>query len=184
MHDAAAKGKLWRMTNMRGYFGVGVEGISKPMNAGNLIRTAHAFGASFAFFIAPHVNIREVEASDTSSASGHLPLYTYKSIKEFTLPRDCTLVGIELVEDAIELPSFRHPLQAAYLFGPEMGSISPEMQEKCDYIVQIPAKFCINVGMAGVVTLYDRMISLGRFAERPVRAGGPPKARVKAAKRG
>ena len=36
---------------MRGYFGIGVEGISKTMNVGNLFRTAHAFGASFVFTI-------------------------------------------------------------------------------------------------------------------------------------
>ena len=32
---------------LRGYFGVGVDGISKPMNLGNLVRIAHAFDASF-----------------------------------------------------------------------------------------------------------------------------------------
>ena len=37
---------------MRGYFGIGVESISKPMNVGNLIRSAHAFGADFFFAIA------------------------------------------------------------------------------------------------------------------------------------
>jgi hypothetical protein len=39
--------------------------------------------------------------------------------------------------------------------------------------VKIPTRFCINVAMAGALVMYDRMISLGRFAERPVRAGGP-----------
>ena len=34
---------------MRGYFGVGADGISKAMNLGNLLRIAHAFGASFFF---------------------------------------------------------------------------------------------------------------------------------------
>ncbi len=34
---------------MRGYFGIGIEGSSKPMNAGNLFRSANAFGASFVF---------------------------------------------------------------------------------------------------------------------------------------
>ena len=34
---------------MRGYFGFGAEGISKPMNMGNLVRSAHAFGAKFIF---------------------------------------------------------------------------------------------------------------------------------------
>ena len=36
---------------MRGYYGVGVEGISKPMNVGAIMRTAHAFEASFVFTI-------------------------------------------------------------------------------------------------------------------------------------
>jgi tRNA G18 (ribose-2'-O)-methylase SpoU len=35
----------------RGYFAIGVEGISKPVNLGNLLRSAHAFGASFVFTI-------------------------------------------------------------------------------------------------------------------------------------
>jgi hypothetical protein len=30
----------------------------------------------------------------------------------------------------------------------------------------------VNVSIAGAIVMYDRMISLGRFAERPVRAGG------------
>jgi tRNA G18 (ribose-2'-O)-methylase SpoU len=36
---------------MRGYFGVGVEGISKSYNLGAVLRTSNAFGASFAFTI-------------------------------------------------------------------------------------------------------------------------------------
>ena len=39
---------------MRGYFGIGVERVSKPMNVGNLFRTAHAFGASFVFTVNAH----------------------------------------------------------------------------------------------------------------------------------
>jgi len=34
---------------MRGYFGIGVEGLSKRYNAGELFRAAHAFGAGFIF---------------------------------------------------------------------------------------------------------------------------------------
>ena len=36
---------------MRGYFAIGVEGISKEMNVGNLFRSAHVFGASFVFTV-------------------------------------------------------------------------------------------------------------------------------------
>jgi tRNA G18 (ribose-2'-O)-methylase SpoU len=157
---------------MRGYFAVGVEEISKGFNLGNLVRTSHAFGASFFFTVGASVNYAEVRSTDTSHADIHLPFYAYKNMSEFTLPKDCSLVGVELMEGAVDLPSFRHPLRAAYVLGPEKGSLSPEMVKRCDHIVKIPTKFCVNVGIAGAIMIYDRMISLGSFAERPVRAGG------------
>ena len=157
---------------MRGYFGIGVEGISKPMNFGNLARSAHGFGASFVFTVAPAKRIGTPQ-SDTTKSQDHLPWYSYDSSDEMQLPDECTLVGVELTPDAIELPSFRHPTRAAYVLGPEGGSLSPEMIAKCDYVVKIPMNFCINVAMAGAIVMYDRMHSLGRFAERPIGQGGP-----------
>ena len=157
---------------MRGYFGIGVEGISKPMNFGNLARSAHGFGASFIFTVAPAKAIGTPQ-SDTSRSQDHLPWYSYGSAGELVLPDDCRLVGVELTADAVELPSFRHPSRAAYVLGPEGGSLSPEMLERCEFTVKIPMDFCINVAMAGAVVMYDRMHSMGRFAERPIAAGGP-----------
>jgi tRNA G18 (ribose-2'-O)-methylase SpoU len=156
---------------MRGYFGVGVEGISKGFNLGNLVRTSHAFGASFFFTIGASVSYAEVRASDTSHADIHMPFYAYKDLAEFNLPKDCSLVGVELLEDAADLPAFRHPLRAAYVLGPEKGSLSPRLLARCDQVVKIPAKFCVNVGIAGALVIYDRMICLGKFAERPVMPG-------------
>jgi len=158
---------------MRGYFGVGVEQISKEGNVGNLVRSAHAFGASFFFAIAPHVDIKALRATDTSGAFDHMPYFQYDSVAALDLPKGCQLVGVEFTDDAIELPSFRHPLRAAYVLGPEMGSLSPEMTTRCDFIVKIPMKFCINVGVAGALVMYDRLISAARFAPRAARAGGP-----------
>jgi tRNA G18 (ribose-2'-O)-methylase SpoU len=165
--------------NMRGYFGIGVEQISKEQNVGTLARSAHAFGASFFFAIAPSVDIHAMRQSDTSDAFDHVPYHQFKSVADMELPEGCQLVGVELVPDAVELPSFRHPTRAAYVLGPEMGSLSPALQARCDHIVKIPMKFCVNVGVAGAMVMYDRMISMGRFAERPVRAGGPMEERAK-----
>ncbi len=158
---------------MRGYFGIGVEGISKEGNLGNLVRSAHAFGASFFFAVAPVVNVREVRVSDTSGAFDHLPFYQYDDVESFELPAGCALVGVEFTHDAVELPSFHHPLRAAYVLGPEMGDLSPGMLARCDHVVKIPMKFCINVGVAGALVMYDRLISQGRHAARPVTPGGP-----------
>ena len=158
---------------MRGYFGVGVEGISKEHNLGNLVRSAHAFGASFFFVIRPEIDIHAVRVSDTSGAFDHMPFHIWESVDDMDLPEGCQLVGIELTDESVELPSFRHPTRAAYILGPEMGDLSPEIMERADYIVKIPMKFCVNVGVAGALTMYDRQLSMGRFAERPVKPGGP-----------
>lgn len=158
---------------MRGYFSIGVERISKAMNAGNLIRSAHAFGASSFFMLEPFFDETGIGHADTAASHGHLPVYTYPSVDELKLPVGCQLVGIELTDDAIPLPSFKHPTRAAYILGPEKGSLSAPVQERCAFIVQIPMKFCVNVGVAGAIVMYDRMLTVGRHAPRPVRAGGP-----------
>lgn len=157
----------------RGFFGIGVEGISKEQNVGTIARTAHSFGASFFFTIDPDVDVERMRTSDTSDAFNHVPYYEYSNVQELELPNKCALVGVELMDESIELPSFRHPQRAAYVLGPEMGNLSPELCEKCDHIIKIPMKFCVNVGVAGALVMYDRLLSMGRFAERPVRAGGP-----------
>lgn len=158
---------------MRGYFGIGIEGVSKPMNLGSLLRTAHAFGASFLFTIGGVVSRRQIENADTSSAMANVPLHEYGDIDSLQLPRGCRLVGVELLEDAVDMPSFHHPIQAAYVLGAERSSLSPALVARCDYLVRIPTRFCLNLAIAGSVVMYDRMICLGRFAERPVRTGGP-----------
>ena len=166
---------------MRGYFGIGVEGGSKPMNVGNLFRSAHAFGASFIFTVASPISLGQVGRSDTSASWKQLPFYAYGSVAEMDLPKDCRLVGLEFQDDATELPSFRHPSRAAYVLGRELGALTPDIQQKCAFVVRIPTRFCINLGVAGAIVMYDRMLSMGRFAERPVKSGGPAAAAAAAA---
>jgi tRNA G18 (ribose-2'-O)-methylase SpoU len=156
----------------RGYFAVGAERISKALNLGNLMRSAHGFGASFTFTIGAAYQALEARA-DTSKGAQHLPHFNWASVEDLALPQGCRLVGVELLEEAIDLPSFRHPARAAYVLGPERGSLSPELLERCDWVVRIPSSFCINLAMAGAIVMYDRVRSLGRFPPRPMVEGGP-----------
>lgn len=163
---------------MKGYFGIGVEGLSKAQNLGALMRTAHAFGAQFLFTVGAAYTRKLGLKTDTSSATDSVPLYEFETLADMTLPAGCQLVGVELTDDAIDLPSFRHPARAAYVLGPERASLTPAMTERCVHVVKIPTRFCVNVGLAGAIVMYDRMISMGRYAERPVRAGGPTEERA------
>jgi len=156
----------------RGYFAIGAERSSKALNLGNLLRSAHAFGASFTFTVGAQYQALEARA-DTSKGGLHLPHYNWATPADLVLPKGCKLVGIELLDEAIALPSFRHPLQAAYVLGPERGSLSDALLARCDFTVKIPTSFCVNVAMAGAIVMYDRVKSLAPFAERPISEGGP-----------
>ncbi len=156
---------------MRGYFAVGVDGVSKAMNLGNLIRISNAFGASFFFSVNAQVKLADAAQSDTSHAQGVMPYYAFRSVEEFRLPVGCRLIGVEIADDATELPRFRHPQRAAYVFGSERLSVSEAMLKRCEFVVKIPTRFSINVGMAGAIVLYDRLISLGGYPARPVAPG-------------
>ncbi len=161
---------------MKGYFGIGVEGISKATNVGTLMRTGHAFGASFIFTLRAQYNRREGGHTDTSDTPRSVPTYHFADLATFRLPQGCRLVGVEIAEDAIELPTFRHPRQAAYILGSEREGLSKDVQALCDYVVKIPMRFSVNLGVAGALVMYDRLLSLGRHAPRPVAEGGPTEA--------
>lgn len=142
------------------------------MNIGNIFRTAHAFDASFVFTVNAHYSVRRSK-SDTARSTSHTPFYEWDAMDDLVLPKGCAMVGVELVDEAVDLPSFRHPARAAYILGPEKGSLGPETLAMCDHIIKIPTKFCINVATAAAIVLYDRTISLGKFRLRPEHAGGP-----------
>jgi tRNA G18 (ribose-2'-O)-methylase SpoU len=156
----------------RGYFGIGAEGVSKSANIGALLRTGHAFGAAFCFTIGTGWDSRAARTADTADTPLHVPMWRYESVADLSLPRGCALVGIELLEDAIDLPSFRHPLNAAYVLGPERAGLSADLLGRCDHVVRIPTRFALNLAVAGALVLYDRLLQRGRVAERPVGSRG------------
>jgi len=169
-----------RSYSMRGYFAIGAERISKPMNLGALMRSAHAFGANFFFTIGAHERAFDAK-SDTSKTVDHLPVYHWANVSEMALPLRCKLVGVELIEGATDLPAFKHPLHAAYVLGPELGVLSDEVLARCDHVIKIPTAFCINVGTAGAIVMYDRVRSLGSFPDRmdaPAKALRPHQGRL------
>src|SRR4029079_19807277 len=120
-------------------------------------------------------------AANTSRASSPLPLYHWQSVDELRLPRGCRLIGIELLDEAVELPAFPHPLQVAYVLGAERSVLSARVIERCHHLVRIPTAFSLNVATAGAIVMYDRLRSLGRFGSRPVAAGAeaePPRLHI------
>jgi tRNA G18 (ribose-2'-O)-methylase SpoU len=159
---------------VRGYFGIGVEGVSKSANVGALLRTGHAFGAAFCFTVGSGWDARESRLADTADTPGHVPLWRFADLDAVKLPQGCVLVGVELLQDAADLPSFRHPLNAAYVLGPERAGLSPALLARCRHVVRIPTQFALNLAVAGALVLYDRLLQHGRFPARPVGSMSAP----------
>lgn len=162
---------------MRGYFAIGIERVSKPGNIGNLMRTAHGFGAAFVFALRANYKGDASAAinkahSDTAKTAQAIPYYEFEDLDALSLPKGCRLVAVEMTEDATLLPSFRHPLRAAYILGGERVSVSKGTLARADDVIKIPTRFSLNVATAGAIVMYDRLISYGRFPGRPVGEGG------------
>lgn len=145
----------------RGFYGIGVERVKTNHNVGTLWRSAYNFGAEFLFTIAGRYR---PQASDTFNTPKNVPLFRYADIEQFygTIPYDCKLVGVELVEGATSLPEYQHPDRCIYLLGPEDGGLSKEAQRRCHDLIVIPTHLCLNVAVAGAVVMYDRCTKRGK----------------------
>lgn len=145
--------------NTQGYFGVGIYHGKTQVNIGTLWRSAHAMGANFLFTIGRRY---QEQASDTTKARRHVPLFEYRTFDEFyeNLPYDCRLVAVELDERSTPLPQFHHPERAVYLLGAEDHGLPPAILNRCHCAVVIPGEYCLNVAVAGSIVLYDRLAKI------------------------
>jgi hypothetical protein len=115
---------------------------------------------------------RAARLADTAATPARVPLWRFPDAASLSLPQGCVLVGVELLDEAVGLPSFRHPLNAAYVLGPERAGLSDAMLKRCRHVVRIPTRFALNLAVTGALVLYDRLIQHGRFADRPVGSMG------------
>jgi len=65
-------------------------------------------------------------------------------------------VAVEVREQAEDLTWFEHPADAAYVFGPEDGSLDKGILSACHRFVRIPSDVCLNLAAAVNVILADR----------------------------
>lgn len=142
---------------MRGHFGIGVYGLSKEVNLGTLWRSAYCLGASHIFLIGGRY---AHQGSDTVKSWQHIPLLTYSNLDDFLQHRPfrSQLIGVEITDRARPLERFYHPNIAQYILGPEGGSLPDKLLDKCQSIVSVDTKHCLNVSMMATIVAYDRKI--------------------------
>lgn len=145
----------------RGYCGIGVYHPKTEANIGTLWRSAHILGADFLFTVG-HRYRRQ--ASDTTKAWMHLPLFHFATVDDLVehLPHACPLVGVELDPRARMLSNFTHEERSCYMLGAEDSGIPLKVLDRCHRVVRLPGAYCLNVAVAGSIVLYHRKEAMTR----------------------
>jgi tRNA(Leu) C34 or U34 (ribose-2'-O)-methylase TrmL len=143
---------------LRGYSAVGLSKIKNHHNYGGVIRAAHCYGASMIAIAGARYDVNRVVTNSENTTKGErsIPIVHGDDLQTL-IPFDCVPVAVDLIEGAIELQNFQHPLRGFYIFGPEDGTLGNSVLSWCKYRVVIPTNFCMNLAATVNVVLYDRL---------------------------
>lgn len=143
------------------FFGIGIQNGKTPENLGVLWRSAQNLGASFIFTIG---NRYAKQACDTHNAVKSMPYFHYNTFNDFYqhLPKGAMLVGVELINQAVDLETFHHPRRCVYLLGAEDHGLSKMAIEKAHHLVKFKSELSLNVSVAGSIVMYDRGLNKPR----------------------
>ena len=128
-------------------------------NLGAIVRACACFQVNTIYWTGDRLDLETV-----ARLPRELRMKAYQTVRlirterPFDLIEDATPVCIELLENAQSLPVFAHPSNAAYVFGPEDGSVSQVFRRLCHQFVSIPSRYCVNLAAACNIVLYDRVM--------------------------
>jgi tRNA(Leu) C34 or U34 (ribose-2'-O)-methylase TrmL len=131
-----------------------------PHNVGAVVRAASCFGVPEVLVTGTRV---ELEGRDgyrlprEERMRGRYRVDIRHSIRPIDdLAPGVTPVAVELVPGAENMLWFEHPDSAAYVFGPEDGTLDRAIRRLCHRVVALPTQHCTNLSAAVYLTLYDR----------------------------
>jgi tRNA(Leu) C34 or U34 (ribose-2'-O)-methylase TrmL len=142
---------------MRGYAAIGLYAPKTGETVGGAMRAAGCYEAAMIVIEGARYH---KQRTDTQQTWRHIPVIHGPLFD--LMPLGCDPVIVELHPRARSLPDFVHPERAFYIFGPEDGSVPNEVIEKCQRIVQVPTKYCMNLAATVNVVLYDRLAKAKR----------------------
>ena len=150
------------MLTQRGFACIALDSPKDGVNVGHALRAALGFTARMVILgnKDESINVRKL-STDPGRAYRHIPVLEVSDIFA-AFPKDCVPVAVELTDDAVDLTTFVHPERACYIFGPENGSVSPEILAKCTHVVKIPTLMSLNLGMTVNIVMYDRLAKITR----------------------
>jgi tRNA(Leu) C34 or U34 (ribose-2'-O)-methylase TrmL len=129
-------------------------------NVGAVIRAAACYGEDAVYWTGERIDVETHKGKRLpreERMKGYANVDRVNTARPFDLLEEGVIpIAIELTESAEQLQDFEHPEKAAYVFGPEDGSIPKGIRVLCHRFVVIPTLHCTNLAAAVYTVLYDR----------------------------
>lgn len=131
-----------------------------PHNVGQVVRAASCYGVGEVLVTGSRV---ELEGRDgyrlprEERMRGRYKVEVKPSIRPIDdLAPGVVPVAVELISGAEDITWFEHPEEAAYIFGPEDGTLDAAIRRHCHRVVFLPMQHCANLSSTVYMTLFDR----------------------------
>lgn len=139
---------------------IGLINPKSPENVASVMRSAGNFRVDSVFYTGARypraLKLKTSSVDMSRKVSQDIPINKSDNLIE-DVDKAMKIVCVELVENSISLPEYKHPENAFYIFGPEDGSIGQNIINKADDVVYVPTKGCMNLSATVNVLLYDRL---------------------------
>lgn len=144
---------------------IGLIDPKSPENVESVMRLAGNFKADGVYYSGKRypkaAKLKPCTVDMSRKVSLNIPLTQVDNLIDDDLfghtPNNLKIVCVELAENAILLPEYRHPKNALYIFGSEDSTISQKIIDRADDVVYIPTISCMNLSATVSVLLYDRL---------------------------
>lgn len=140
---------------MRGFAAIGLHRPKTDENVGSVMRAAYCYNASMVAISGNRLKRDVTHSTNTPQAHKHIPVLRGDLYN--LIPHGAVPVAVDLVDDAIPLMHFSHPISAFYIFGPEDNTLGRDILSWCKFKIMIPTRTCMNLAACVNVVLYDRM---------------------------
>lgn len=139
---------------MRGFACIGLYYPKDSNNIGAVLRAGGCYDVSMIAIQGKRYRKSNV---DTRKEYRHTPFLEVENLKDI-IPRDTIPIAVDLLDDAIALPNYKHPERGFYIFGPEDGTLGDKVTSWCRDKIYVPTNGCMNLAATVNVILYDRLM--------------------------
>jgi len=141
---------------MRGFAAIALDNPKYGENVGGAMRAAGVYGAAMVIVAGQRFKTLKKFPTDTMKAWKHMPVIEVDDVFD-AIPKGCVPIAVEIISGAQLLPKYTHPEQAMYIFGAEDQTLGHQILDRCQDIIMIPTRRCMNLAATVNVVLYDRM---------------------------